>query len=386
MKLEIYFFTWLCNRLHYRVNEINKQILFFLPIYAIVCINDNAINWRIIMGVTIKDIAKIAGVSPSTVSRVLNGNNVISKETSDRIQLVMAEMDYHPDSRARNLITGNTNSIGLIMDAKNEFAFFNTFFDRSVYAIEKVIQDKGYTLLIANDDSMAEESLVEKLVFEKKIDGLLLPASIVHQKLVEMLKKNKFPFVILGEPDNLKVETCWVDIDNKEGGRMAVTHMLEHGYKNIALLVGDRKNVFVRNRICGYLNGLTQSTRQIDDSLVQEGVTPETAEAVTHALLVKENRPDAFLCSDNVIAWHVLQAIKHEGLNVPNDIGIITFDNYPIAQYTEPPLTAVDVDTYGMGEKAAIQLLQIMNKVKIKNQHLLMKPVIVARDSSSRKE
>jgi DNA-binding LacI/PurR family transcriptional regulator len=313
------------------------------------------------MGVTIKDIAKIAGVSPSTVSRVLNGNNVISKETSDRIQLVMAEMDYHPDSRARNLITGNTNSIGLIMDAKNEFAFFNTFFDRSVYAIEKVIQDKGYTLLIANDDSMAEESLVEKLVFEKKIDGLLLPASIVHQKLVEMLKKNKFPFVILGEPDNLKVETCWVD-------------------------VGDRKNVFVRNRICGYLNGLTQSTRQIDDSLVQEGVTPETAEAVTHALLVKENRPDAFLCSDNVIAWHVLQAIKHEGLNVPNDIGIITFDNYPIAQYTEPPLTAVDVDTYGMGEKAAIQLLQIMNKVKIKNQHLLMKPVIVARDSSSRKE
>ena len=113
------------------------------------------------MSVTIKDIAKRVGVAPSTVSRVVNGSASISEETKSRILQVMEEMNYHPNSLARNLVNGSTFCIGLIMDARDEGTFSNTFFNRSVYAIEKVTQANGYNLLIANDDSSRGVSAVE---------------------------------------------------------------------------------------------------------------------------------------------------------------------------------------------------------------------------------
>lgn len=338
------------------------------------------------MSATIKDIARAVGVSPSTVSRVINGNSAISQETRKRILAAMEEMDYHPNSRARSLVNGSTDSIGLIMDVRDEHAFFNTFFDRSVYAIERVLQDRGYTLLIANDDCSADVSMVEKLVLEKKVDGLLLPASIVRPELIGLLVENDFPFVVLGEPDRMKSETCWVDSDNEEGGQIAVRHLLEQGYERIALLVGSRKNVFVRNRISGYKRGLTEAGKTVDERLIRECQTEEDAEEAARELLHGKIRPDAFLCADNIIAWHVLQVLKQEGLPVPEEAGIVTFDNYPIAQYLDPPLSAVDVDTYGMGEQAAYQLLQKIKRADSANQHTLISTRLLVRESSKRKE
>lgn len=168
------------------------------------------------MSVTIKDIAKRVGVAPSTVSRVVNGSASISEETKSRILQVMEEMNYHPNSLARNLVNGSTFCIGLIMDARDEGTFSNTFFNRSVYAIEKVTQANGYNLLIANDDSSMGVSAVEKLVLEKKADGLILPSNCVRTGLVEMLLRNECPFVVLGEPAVMKRKHAgWTPIMKK---------------------------------------------------------------------------------------------------------------------------------------------------------------------------
>lgn len=337
------------------------------------------------MSVTIKDIARKVGVSPSTVSRVINGNTAISQETRTKIKEAMEEMDYHPNSLARNLVNGSTDTIGLIMDASDERSFFNTFFDRSVYAIEKVTQEKGYTLLIANDDCTEKLSPQKKLVLEKKVDGLILPSSIVRPGLVSFLQESGLPFVVLGEPECMKNETCWVDVDNEEGGLLAVRHLFGQGYSNIALLVGSRKNVFVKNRISGYQKGMQEAGITVNEEWIRECQTQEDTECAIAEFLHGGLRPDAIVCGDNILAWQAMQALKKEKLRIPEEIGIVTFDNYPIAQYLDPPLTAVDVDTYGIGEQAVYQLLNKMKRTDSANQHTLMATNLLIRRSSERR-
>lgn len=337
------------------------------------------------MAVTIKDIAKKVGVSPSTVSRVINGNAVISEETKKKIVSVMEELDYHPNSLARNLANGNAYAVGLVIDAQDEHTFSNAFFNRSVYAIETVAQNHGYNLLITNDRDTAGTSAVEKLVLEKKVDGIILPTSSVTVKLVKLLKDNNFPFVVLGEPRIDGKDVSWVDINNEMGSEIAVRHLKENGYKRVSILVENRKTVFARNRIEGYVKsvkayGLAYSEEYIADC----GTEMERISSIIKDMLVRDNPPDAFLCSNNMIAYQVLKELKSQNISVPGEIGLVTFDNYPIAEYMDPPLTVVDVDTFSLGEQAASTLLNKIRRVEQGNQQIAISPSLIERDSSKR--
>ncbi|HIU75557.1 MAG TPA: LacI family DNA-binding transcriptional regulator [Candidatus Pelethocola excrementipullorum] len=335
------------------------------------------------MGVTIKDIAKRVGVSPSTVSRVINGNTVISDETRKKIQEAMAELNYHPNSRARNFATGSTNTIALVIDAEDENTFSNTFFNRSVYAIEKAAQSNGYNLLITNDTDDAGSSISE-LVYEKKVDGLILPSSRVRSGLLELLNQEGFPYVVLGEPDICSDNLDWVDVNNFEGSKNAVTHLLDQGYKRIVFAAEDTKTVFSKKRIEGYYSALDE-----------EKGCREKAEVIScgenYSLLcekiedaIEKQGADAFLCSNNVIAYHVMKTLKNHNYSMPSQVGIVTFDNYPFAEYMDPPLSAVDVDTYLLGEKAASLLIKKINKEEVEKRAVLIDTEFIFRDSSKR--
>lgn len=336
------------------------------------------------MSVTIKDIARKVGVAPSTVSRVVNGSASISEETKSRILQAMEEMNYHPNSLARNLVNGSTHCIGLIMDARDDITFSNTFFNRSVYAIDKAAQTNGYNLLIANDDNSKGASPVEKLVLERKVDGLILPSNCVRTGLVEMLVKNGCPFVVLGEPSVMKTEACWVDANNEEGARMAVLHLAEEGFQRIAFLIENRKTVFSEKRIAGYLEGLEAAGLSCGQAYIRECGLPENAETAAEEILEEREAPDAFLCSNNVIAYYTLQALKKRGIRIPEDMGVVTFDNHPFAQYMDPPLTAVDVDTFGLGEQAAFQLIHKIKRAESGSQHTLISTRLLVRRSSQK--
>ena len=156
------------------------------------------------MPATIKDIAKKVGVNPSTVSRVINGTASISEETRQKIKDAMKELDYHPNSLARSLVNGSTFTIGLVIDAGNSDAFSNAFFIRSVSAIEAVTQQRGFNLLITSDSDKEDNSAVKNLILEKKIDGIILPVSAATEELIDLLLGNHFPFIVLGEPDNVR--------------------------------------------------------------------------------------------------------------------------------------------------------------------------------------
>lgn len=332
------------------------------------------------MGVTIKDIAKKVGVSPSTVSRVINGSAPISEEIKEKIRIAMEELNYHPNSRARTLVTGSTYTIALVVDAADEKSFSNTFFDRSVYAIERVAQENGYNLLITNDLGKTGSSIKE-LVYEKKVDGLVIPSTSVKKGLVELLEEENMPWVALGEPANGKEDYYWVDIDNYDGSLKAVQYLTNIGYQNVAYVAGNQATVFSKRRIKGFCDGLKQASfKSPEENIIEQVGDSEKLERQL-SQLIQEKKIDAFVCSDNVLAYHTLNAIKKENMRVP-EIGIITFDNHPFAEYMDPPLTVIDVNTYKLGEKAAELLIGRIRNRNIEEKEVLIPTDLIVREST----
>ena len=335
------------------------------------------------MGVTLNDIAKKVGVSPSTVSRVINGSAPISDEMKKKIYKAMNELNYHPNSLARNLATGSSLTIGLVVDADNETAFANSFFNRSVYAIERVAQKNGYNLLITNDIGK-KSSPVCDLVYGQRVDGLIIPSSGVKDSLLEVLEKENTPWVMLGEATGTGEDICWVDMDNCEGSKKAVRHLLERGYKKIVYVADDIQATFTKRRIVGYQSALKENGISVTEEQVM--VCENDLEKLEKMIAVKieKEETDAYICSNNILAYRVLQALKDKGKRVPEEIGIITFDNYPMAEYMTPPLTVIDVDTYRLGEMAAELLIRkIKEKGQINRENLIPTELII-RESTNR--
>lgn len=338
------------------------------------------------MTVTIKDIAKKVGVSPSTVSRVANGSRAISEETRQKILDAMEEMQYHPNSLARNFANGSTNTIGLVIDAEEESTFSNAFFNRSVFAIEAVVQASGYNLLITNNRENKNRTAVNSLILENKVDGIILPSSSVTSKLINLLIEEDFPFLVLGEPEIEKDRISWVDINNTAGSELAVKHLADMGFEKIAFLFENPNTVFAKNRLAGFLEGLKKESLPCMEEFIRTcNEDIGDLEAELDKMISGEIKPDAFICSNNVIAFQVLKFLKGRKIRVPEEIGVVTFDNYPFAEYMDPPLTAVDVDTYTLGEQAASNLLNKIKRTDSGNRQTVISTRLILRQSSQRR-
>lgn len=337
------------------------------------------------MPATIKDIAKKVGVNPSTVSRVINGTASISDETKAKIYEAMKELDYHPNSLARSLVNGSTFTIGLVIDAGNSDAFSNAFFIRSVSAIEMVTQERGYNLLITNDANRENENAVKNLVLEHKVDGIILPVSSMTQELIDLLITNEFPFVIMGEPEQEGLEASWVDMDNEQGGRLAVEHLLENAYKHPVMLVENKGTTFEKKRIQGVKEELLEKGIKWSKNDIYEcGVEEQKVESAVQKILEEKTGADSIICTNNIVAFHVLHVLKKGGKQIPEDIGVITFDNYPLAEYMEPALSVVDVDTYKLGEEAAKVLFDKIKQVDLNKKNILVPTQIIQRKSTKK--
>lgn len=327
------------------------------------------------MAVTIHDVARLAGVNSSTVSRVLNGKATITPETKERVYAAMRELDYHPNSVARSLASGLSGAIGVVVDAQDADAFSNVFFSRSLFAIEQTAQRRGYQVIIANG-ARSHGVTAENLIMEHKVDGLILPPSTVKPSLMQ--KIGNFPYVVLGTPDSLRGDTCWVDNNNEQGAEMAVAHLQSRGYRSIAFLGGDQKRGFTKRRVRGYQNAVDGKP-----VICSTDGTVESAEAAAKTALSDAQRPDAFLCNDNLSAFGLLRVCKALGLRVPEDVGIVSFDNYPLAEFTDPPLTIVDIDTALLGQQSAELLFRQIDNTAGKQQ-IMLSTTLVERKSTER--
>ena len=331
------------------------------------------------MAATIHDVAKLAGVNPSTVSRVLNDKATITKETREKIFDAMKQLDYHPNSVARSLASGLSHAIGVVVDAQNADAFANVYFSRSLFAIEQVAQSKGYTVIIANRAKRSGgPASVESLILQRKVDGLILPPSIATPSLLK--KIGNFPYVILGSPDTDGKNANWVDVNNEQGAALAMEHLFAQGYRRVAYLCGSEKAGFVKKRLSGYRAMLPDARHRM---VFPTDGTVECAAAAVRKALAMEEPPDAFLCNDNLTAFGALQTLKAMDIHVPRQVGLVTFDNEPLAAYTDPPLTAIDVDTALLGEESARMLFQRIGR-RTDGRQTMLCTSLIQRESTRR--
>lgn len=334
------------------------------------------------MRVTLNDIAKEVGVSPSTVSRVINGSAPISDEMKKKIYKAMNELNYHSNSLARNLAMGNSLTIGLVVDADDENAFANSFFNRSVYAIERVAQKNGYNLLITNDVGKTNSPVCD-LIYGQRVDGLIIPSSGVKDSLLEVLKKEKMPWVMMGEATEMKEDICWVDMDNYEGSKKAVSHLLEKGYRKIVYVADNAQATFTKRRIAGYRKTMEKYSMPVTEEqiLFCDNDLKKLEEMVVQK--TENNIADAYICSNNILAYCVLKTLRNNGKKVPEEIGVVTFDNYPMAEYMSPPLTVIDVDTYRLGKMAAELLIHKIKENGQINKENLIPTELIIRESTN---
>lgn len=337
------------------------------------------------MSVTIKDVAKAAGVTASTVSRVINNKGAISEETRNHVLRLMKEMNYFPNSTARSFVSGSTEAIALVVDVADVRAYSNNFFNNSVFGIETAAHTSGFNLIITNGRIRTDRSSAEKLVFGKKVDGIILPASLVKNDFIDKLNSINFPYVILGEPSQQKSYSSWVDINNIYGGESAAEHLLNEGYRKIAFLSSGEKELFNKNRITGYSRCLDGHGIAVNENYIRH-CAPNVNDGMeaTEQFLQWDNSPDAVICSDYNLAIGALRAAKKLGVRVPDEFGIISFDNSPVTELSEPPITTVDIDTFDLGEQAAKILIQAIKDKEIPRKQILISTRIIERESTNK--
>jgi DNA-binding LacI/PurR family transcriptional regulator len=314
------------------------------------------------MAPTINDIAKAAGVAKSTVSKVMNDSPTIPESTKQKIRDIMKEMNYIPNSIATQLAKQKCYNIGLLIDLSRKDHFLNHFFYNIIGGVESVIGPLNYELTICNIQTLGEDSVLNRFVLNRKVDGLIMDNSILTRETALELNARDFPYVLIGEWND-DVPVNWVDIDNRGGGEKLAQHLIDQGYRRIAFVGGEKEEPIFINRYNGVHAVIQQEGLSFNPEHLKNGYANEhNGYQMMLELLDLEEQPDSVVCMNNQIAFGVLQALRERKLRIPEDIGVATFDNYPLAPYTTPPLSCLNIDTFELGVVAGGKLMDLIAK------------------------
>lgn len=334
------------------------------------------------MSVTIDDVAKHAGVSTATVSRYLNNSPLIAKKSAEKVQRSMEALNYQPSFVARSLANHSTSTIAFIIDSTNTETYGNDYFLRIQYGIEAALGKQGYYLLIISvaNDKIGENNL-RKLVMERRVEGIILPMALAKKSILSMLREEELPFVVIGRSQNRDFN--WIDLDNEMGGRLATQKLLNSGSRHVAFISSSLEKSFVCERLAGYRAALEQFGLTYEKKLVVLGCQmAENGAAAAQRILNELRYVDGIICTDNAVAFGVVRALQQAGVSVPAQVQVITFDNSPVTELSEPKLSAVDIDVFQLGRQAANILLSSIEDASNSVQNSLIQVSIVSREST----
>lgn len=295
----------------------------------------------------------------------------------------MQELNYYPNNIARSFVQQNSKNIGIVMELKRHYAFNNSHIYEILGGIESVLSDNGYTLTLLNTHSLGNNlDAYEKLIREKRVDGMIIHVSPLIKSLSERMDSLNFPYIVIGEPD-FDSNLCWIDINNKSAGEIAVNHLISEGYRKIAFIGSTTTDNICANRLKGYHSALEKHNIPVCAEYIKHNPhSVENSDALVQELLNLSSPPDSIICLNNFIASKVITAIKKRGLRIPQDIALVSFDNYPLAMFTEPQLTVVDNDVFELGTHAANILLNKIASPNLQMQYSMLSPNLIVRESS----
>jgi len=335
------------------------------------------------MAVTIKDVAKLANVSISTVSRVINGSKPVSPEIAQRVTEIIKETGYIPNPVARSLVMKKSRLIGAIVP---DIATF--YVGEILNAMEEIAKTYEYDILLFNSygDVEREIEMIEKMV-SKQVEGIVLMSHFPDERHFKILQDHHMPSVLINRKAE-STDTLSVVIDHRNATKDATNHLLDLGHKDIALIRCDAsEETFGNDQFLGYKEALLKHNIAYNPELVLEGdFKAETAYKVVMQLLENSPIPSGIVATTDDMAIGVINAVIDSGYSVPQDISVVAFQNTRIASLFRPKLTTIAQPVYDMGAIALRLLIK-----KIQGTDTSLEPVVVnydfiQRNSSQRKE
>ncbi len=324
--------------------------------------------------VTIKDIAESTGVSYATVSRTLNNLSGVNAATRERILAAAAEMGYRPNIHARSLKTNKTNTIALIVPDIS-----NPFFADIALAVTEYAYEKGYTTILCstNWNTEIESKQIEQLE-NQRVDGIIYkPAGKNPLDLSKLPIPNILISCIPGE------NHTYIEVDNYKGGQIAADHLVSRGYKRFGFIGGTRESQSNQIRIDGYFDRLKELGQDItEERILYGGFSVESGYRLAEKIMSLPDAPDGIFCGNDLIALGVLQYLMENDHNVPQDIGVVGFDDITLAGLPQIQMTTIAQPRNAMGKTAAEMLLQNIDGDEMRKSHIILEPELVVRRST----
>lgn len=332
---------------------------------------------------TIYDVAKKAGVSIATVSRVLNNSGLVSEKTQQRVKKVIEELNYSPNIIASALTKKSTFTIGLLIPDIS-----NPFYSELSRGVEDASNDFGFNTVICNTDyCLRKEATYINLLRQKSVDGLIITTAHYNDENVIRLAEDNIPLVLLDrnieESEGYDIDI--VHSDNIAGGYIATRHLIQLGHKNIACFLGPPQIEVNLEREKGYVKAMKEANLKISPKLVTYGdFKLEFGYKKTIDLLEKNLMPTAFFAANDLIALGIIRALKTVGLSVPSDVSVVGYDNTILAELTEPPLTTVNQPIKEMGYQATELLIKKLKGERSTSEKITFQTELVIRKSTSK--
>lgn len=328
---------------------------------------------------TIQDVAKRAGVSIATVSRVLNGTAFVNDEVITRVRAAAEELQYQPSRAARTLRGNHSTIIGLLITDIQ-----NPFFTALVRGVEDMVQRNGYSLILCNSDEnpRKEQQYIEVLCAEK-VAGAIVAPTREEPGVLRRFHEQHIPVVAVDRRVR-DAQTDAVLVDNRKGTREAVLHLVANGYQRIGIITGPKTTTTGRERLEGYREALQAANLPLDSALERVGsFKTASGRQLVNELLELDAPIDALFSANNLTTMGVLEALHERGLRIPEDIAVVGFDEMPWAALSAVSLTTVNQPIYELGSTAALRLFQrLEHPGAFTRQEIILTPTLNIRGSS----
>ncbi len=327
--------------------------------------------------INIKDIARLANVSPSTVSKALNNQTDISDATKKRILAIAKELNYSPNAFGKGLKNRTTENLGVIFCRELQPLSGNPFYSRVLEGIEAEVALNNFNLILYFVPTN-QQDISPKMVREHQVDGIIL-VGVFHLEFIQILNQSGLPIIQI-DPKIRLTNSHQVLINNEDGAFAATQYLISMGHKKIGFISGDLTRMSFQQRYEGYLKALKYNRIEPDSALIKTGGLEKGYDQVKE-LLLAQNRPTAIFAANDINAIYGYQAIHELGYVIPDDISIVGFDDIDLAKFSTPPLTTVRVYKEELGSLAVRALFKSINGELEFPQTVIVPVKLVERES-----
>lgn len=335
------------------------------------------------MGVTIKDVAKKAGVSTSTVSRVISDHPKITEKTKQKVRKVMEELQFHINENARNLVQKSTKTIGIVMKSSARESFHDPFFPEVLRGISALCHNQDFSISLTTGES--EDAIYQdviKMVQGKKVDGIIVSYSKQDDKVVPYLLEYGIPFVVIGKPLGEANNITYVDNDNVKASREAAEFLINRGHKKIGYIGGSLKFEVAKYRLQGFKEAVLLNQLNLTDDYMKNPESPDLIGKAVQELMALNEPPTGIVAIDDLTALNSMLALREQRVNVPEDVSLVSFNNTIVSEFSNPPLTSIDTQIYQLGYEAARCLIEEISQPSLYKRSIIIPTIMVEREST----